>query len=155
MTHATRLATVDDFAALHALYKDLVGTIEVPDGAEGQQRLAEILDHPGTSIIVAEAEDTVCAMATLHILPNMTFAGRPYALIENVVTLQAFQGRGLGQAVMTRAAQMAWDRDVYKIMLLTGRDLGARGFYERLGYVADEKWGMTLRRAPKRQPQVV
>ncbi|MFT7594082.1 MAG: hypothetical protein ACI8R4_001400 [Paracoccaceae bacterium] len=37
-------------------------------------------------------------------------------------------------------------------MLLTGKDLGARGFYEKLGYTEDEKFGMILRRAPKRQP---
>ena len=54
---------------------------------------------------------------------------------------------------MEAAAARAWAAEVYKIMLLTGQDLGARGVYEALGYTADEKFGMTLRRAPKRQPQ--
>ena len=82
----------------------------------------------------------------------MTFSGRPYALIENVVTLNSHRGQGCSRAVMQEAAQRAWRAGAYKIMLLTGQDAGARGFYEKLGYTAEEKFGMTLRRAPKRQP---
>lgn len=141
-----------DFEDVFALYKALVGAIDVIDGPDGRARLTEILSHPGTSIYGAELDGTLSAMATLHILPNMTFGGRSYALIENVVTLPGCQGQGLGRMVMTRLAQVAWDAGAYKIMLLTGQDLGARGFYEKLGYSGDEKFGMTLRRAPKRQP---
>ena len=76
----------------------------------------------------------------------------PYALIENVATARAAQRQGLGRLVMETAAEAAWARNAYKIMLLTGQTLGARGFYERLGYAADQKHGMVLRRAPQRQP---
>lgn len=153
MTGVTlRPAAVADFQHLHQLYKDLVGTIEVPYGDAGRARMAEVLDHPGTTVFVAEAQDQLVSMATLHVLPNMTFGGRPYALVENVVTLRAHHGLGVGRQVMEHLAQAAWDAGAYKIMLLTGKDLGARGFYEKLGYTADEKFGMTLRRAPKRQP---
>lgn len=148
-----RTATLDDFEALHALYKELVGTIEVPEGDMGQARLAEILNHPGTQICVAEVDGILVSMVTLHVLPNMTFDGRPYALIENVVTLTPHQGQGIGRAVMEYAAEQAWSSGCYKIMLLTGTTLGARGFYEKLGYDPDSKQGMILRRAPQRQPQ--
>lgn len=150
--HLLRCATPDDFDDLHALYKDLVGTIGVPAGAAGRARLARILSHPGTAIHAAQVDGRLVSMATLHVLPNLTFDGRPYALAENVVTLRSFQGQGIGRAVMTHLAEAAWAANAYKIMLLTGQDLGARGFYERLGYSADEKFGMTLRRAPGRQP---
>ncbi|MEO1364479.1 MAG: GNAT family N-acetyltransferase [Pseudomonadota bacterium] len=90
-------------------------------------------------------------MVTLHILPNMTQGGRPYALIENVVTHAEHRGAGHGRQVMEAAVAAAWAADCYKIMLLTGQTAQARGFYEALGFSADEKWGMTLRRAPLRQ----
>lgn len=147
-----REAALSDFDALHALYKELVGRIDVPAGAAGRARLAEVLAHPGTRIFIVEEEARAAAMATLHVLPNMTFGGRPYALVENVVTLKSCQGRGLGRRVMAALVNAAWSAGAYKIMLLTGRDLGARGFYEKLGFSAEEKHGMTLRRAPKRQP---
>jgi GNAT superfamily N-acetyltransferase len=147
-----RQATPPDYAALHALYTELAGTIPVIDGAQGQSRLAEILNHPGTQIIVADLAGQPVSAATLHVLPNMTFGGRPYALIENVVTQKAHQGRGLGRAVMGYAADQAWAAGCYKIMLLTGTALGARGFYEKLGYEGDSKQAMIMRRAPQRQP---
>lgn len=147
-----RLATLADFEHLHRLYKDLVGTIAVPDGDVGRAQMAKILDHPGTTVFVADLQGLPVSMATLHVLPNMTFGGRSYALVENVVTLRAHHGLGLGRQVMEHVAQAAWDAGAYKIMLLTGKDLGARGFYEKLGFTAEEKFGMTLRRAPKRQP---
>ena len=73
-------------------------------------------------------------------------------LVENVVTLQAFQGRGLARDVMTALIKAAWAADAYKIMLLTGRKQGARGFYRKLGFRDDQKHGMMLRRAPMRLP---
>jgi GNAT superfamily N-acetyltransferase len=80
----------------------------------------------------------------------MTYEGRPYAVIENVVTLKRCQGQGLGRMVMQAAIDAAWVAGAYKVMLLTGKSLGAKGFYEKLGFTSEEKFGMTLRRAPPR-----
>jgi len=107
---------------------------------------------PFSTVFGAEENGAVVAIATVHVLPNMTFGGRPYALIENVVTASSMQGRGHGRAVMETAVAHAWQQGCYKIMLLTGRTARARGFYEALGFTADEKWGMTLRRAGPRRP---
>ncbi|AHC99876.1 GNAT family N-acetyltransferase [Leisingera methylohalidivorans] len=147
-----RRAAERDYGGLLRLYRELMGDLPVLAGVEGAAMLRRILQHPGTSIAVAEAEGQVVSTATLHVLPNLTHGGRPYALIENVVTLRAFQGRGLGRAVMTFARDAAWAQDAYKIMLLTGSAAAARGFYERLGYSGDDKHAMTLRRSPARKP---
>ncbi|UWQ75584.1 GNAT family N-acetyltransferase [Leisingera sp. M658] len=148
-----RVANEQDYGDLLCLYRELMGDLPVLSGSEGAAVLSRILALPGTCISVAEAEGQVVAAATLHVLPNLTHGGRPYALIENVVTLQAFQCRGFGRAVMTFAQDQAWAMDAYKIMLLTGKAAGVRGFYERLGYSGDDKHAMTLRRSPARQPQ--
>ena len=90
-------------------------------------------------------------MATLHLLPNMTYGGRPYGLVENVVTLSAMQGQGLGRAVMEAVIAAAWEADAYKIMLLTGKEAGAKGFYYKLGFSNEQKFGMMLRRVEMRR----
>ncbi|MGB3245993.1 MAG: GNAT family N-acetyltransferase [Sulfitobacter sp.] len=141
-----RKLTLGDYKHARALYGALTTGGSLPDLHEGRIAFGRILTHPGTAILGALDADSVVSMATLHILPNMTYGARPYALIENVATIQTHEGRGFGRAVMQSAAEMAWEADAYKIMLLTGRLNGVKGFYERLGYVASEKHGLVLRR---------
>ena len=149
-----RTACENDYRSVVALYNEFGGDFPTVDGPKGIKKWQEILDHPGTSIFVAEEDDLLVAVVSLHILPNMTFGGRPYALIENVITAKTYRGQGWGKKVMEQAIQKAWDADVYKIMLLSSqkrKDGTARGFYENLGFSADEKFGMTLRRVPARE----
>ncbi|WP_299599530.1 GNAT family N-acetyltransferase [uncultured Tateyamaria sp.] len=143
---STRTLTAADTAQALTLYRHLVG--EQPLASDSA--FAELIDHPGTWVWGAFLSDHLVAMATLHVLPNMTQGGRPYALVENVVTHQTHRGTGQGRRVMQAAIDAAWAADCYKIMLLTGRTAEARGFYEKLGFGTDEKWGMTIRRVPER-----
>jgi GNAT superfamily N-acetyltransferase len=144
---------LDDYNDAYRLYKELVGDTPVPDGGVGMRQFARVIDHPGTTIYGVQRDGEIRSMATLHLLPNMTFAGRPYGLVENVVTLRAYQGQGFGRQVMTHIRDIAWEADAYKVMLLTGQAFGNKGFYEALGYTADEKHGMTMRRVPPRAPR--
>ncbi|WP_085905679.1 GNAT family N-acetyltransferase [Kiloniella majae] len=168
-----RLARETDYAFAVELYAEFGGAVPGISGEEGLAQWRSLLAHPGTSVIVAvdqESEATagkadkakaarqicapVCAIVTLHVLPNMTYLGRPYALIENVITSQEYRGQGLGRQVMARAIDMAWEANAYKIMLLTGKgrkDGGTKGFYESLGFSDEDKYGMTLRKLPSRK----
>ena len=137
----------DDFDDALALYRELSGTRPVADGDFGRDRFREVLDRDGTAIYGAEMDGSIVSMATLHLMPNMTYGGRPYALVENVVTLKTHQGQGIGRGVMNALIDAAWAADAYKVMLLTGRRAEARGFYEKLGFDGDEKHGMILRKA--------
>jgi len=135
-----------DFADAQALYHELVGQEPVA----GKAQFEAILRHSGTQIIGCEAVGSVVSMATLHLLPNMTNGGRPYGLVENVVTLAAVQGHGFGRAVMEAVIASAWAANAYKIMLLTGKAADARGFYKKLGFSDEHKHGMMLRRVALR-----
>ncbi|MEL6218731.1 MAG: GNAT family N-acetyltransferase [Pseudomonadota bacterium] len=150
---AVRAARSTDYEAVLALYRELMGENPVIEGANGERRFAEVLAHPGTTLFVAEEDGAVVSVATLHVLPNMTFGGKPYALVENVVTLARCQGRGLGTQVMEHLIEAAWGAGCYKIMLLTAQGYGARDFYAKLGFSDTDKHGMTLRRAPPRRPR--
>lgn len=136
-----RHLTQSDWPDAEALYWELTKS-----GAVGDEAMfARVLSHPGTSVLGAELDGRIVSMVTLHILPNLTYGGRPYGLIENVVTAKAHRGRGLARAVMEFALQSAKDQGCYKVMLLTGRGRDAKGFYEAVGFNADEKWGMMIR----------
>jgi GNAT superfamily N-acetyltransferase len=145
-TPVFRKLVASDFEDAVALYKELSTLNPIADGELGAAQFRRILEFEGTAIYGAEMDGRIVSMATLHILPNMTQAGRPYCLVENVVTLQAYQGKGFGRGVLNSLIQAAWDSDAYKIMLLTGKARTAKGFYEKLGFVGDQKHGMILRR---------
>ena len=100
------------------------------------------LEFQGTLMLGAEVSGQIVSMATLHILPNLGGARLAYGLVENVVTLRAFHGKGLGRGVMTMLIESAWSAGAYKIMLLTGAEAGAVGFYEKLGFSGESKVGM-------------
>jgi GNAT superfamily N-acetyltransferase len=109
------------------------------------------LEFQGTLMFGAEVDGRVVSMATLHILPNLGGARLAYGLVENVVTLQMFQKQGLGYGVMNMLIDAAWAAGAYKIMLLTGSDAGAVGFYEKLGFSGESKIGMQMRKIPVRK----
>lgn len=146
MKATCRALTPADYADARTLYQALSTGHSLPSHDAGIGGFETLLAHPGTWVIGAELNTRILAMATLHILPNMTYQMRPYAVVENVANLQSHQGKGLGRQIMAAVADKAWAEGAFKIMLLTNRDRGATAFYEKLGYVADEKDGMILRR---------
>ncbi|GFE66347.1 GNAT family N-acetyltransferase [Litoreibacter roseus] len=140
-----RSASLRDFSALLKLYSELTGGLPVLSGNAGRAKLKEILQHEGTYVFGAEVSGKLVSVATLHICPNLTFSGRSYARIENVVTLASHRGQGLSRVVMEHLIEIARMANVVSIVLLTGKGLKARGFYEKCGFSADEKWGMIIK----------
>lgn len=136
-----RAARHEDAEALLPLYQDLTAGPDIGNVRDVMQ----VIDHPGSMICLAGEHAQICAMVTLHVLPNVTWNARPYALIENVTTRHASRLRGFGRIAMEYALSRAKESNSYKVMLLTGHRREARGFYEAVGFSADEKWGMTLR----------
>jgi GNAT superfamily N-acetyltransferase len=135
-----RLGPEDITAALN-LYAVLE---EVSEPGDPDAVLA-VLNHPGTDVYGMFEGDALRAMATLHLLPNVTRNARPYALIENVVTATAHRRRGFARAVLETCIQASRDGGAYKIMLLTGQARGAIGFYKKVGFREDDKFGLTIR----------
>lgn len=135
--------THDDFEQALRLYQILTrDPVPVSTSAD---TFDAVLNHAGTTIIGMQNSGQIIAMITLHILPNMTSGGRPYCLIENVVCDPAFQGKGIGRAVLQAGIDRARAAGSYKIMLMTGTARGALGFYEKLGFSGHEKHGLVIR----------
>ncbi|MEP6269224.1 MAG: GNAT family N-acetyltransferase [Paracoccaceae bacterium] len=104
-----------------------------------------VLAHPGTTVFGAEGAGDLLGMVTLHLLPNVTWHGRSYGVIENVFTHQNHRKRGVGRSIMQMALDHAWKETAYKVMLKAGQQRGARGFYQALGFTDVDKFAMVLR----------
>ncbi len=93
-------------------------------------------------IVLKTREGQIVASCVCVIVPNLTHGQRPYALVENVVTHEAFRKRGYASRCLEYAKKLAKRENCYKIMLLTGskRESTLR-FYENAGYNRKDKTG--------------
>ncbi len=86
------------------------------------------------------SEWELVSSCTLSVIPNLSRGCRPYGVIENVVTNTSCRRKGYGSAVMTHALTYAWQRECYKVMLMTGRKTKeVYRFYESLGFDQQKK----------------
>jgi GNAT superfamily N-acetyltransferase len=135
MVTVIRKAVSADLPDILALYAELSATDLLPGAAEAAQTWLQILTSEMVSVHVAACDGCVVSTCVLVIVPNLTRGMRPFALIENVVTLQRVRGQGLGRRVIQAAFDRAWAAGCYKVMLLTGRkDPAVLGFYESCGF---------------------
>ena len=84
---------------------------------------------------VAEIEGKLVGSCVCQIIPNLTHGMRPYAVIENVVTDEAFRRQGIATACLHFAREEARAAGCYKLMLSTGsKKEETLRFYEKAGY---------------------
>lgn len=106
----------------------------------------KIFNDPGQCVFVAEADGQLVASCILVIVSNLTRGGKPYALIENVVTHDDYRKKGYGRAVLEKAIETAREEGCYKVMLMTGRkDEGINSFYEKAGFDRSMKTGFCIK----------
>jgi N-acetylglutamate synthase-like GNAT family acetyltransferase len=95
---------------------------------------------PGLKLFVIEQDDAIVATTYLNVIPNLTRAASPYAVIENVIVDQQHRGKGLGKRVMAGTLNAAWEAGCYKAMVQTGSSRPAtHAFYKACGFSPNEK----------------
>jgi GNAT superfamily N-acetyltransferase len=120
---------LDLYAHLHASDDPL------PDRFEVEAVWKKVLDSPYFRYFGVFLDGQLVSSCTLSIIPNLTRGCRSYGLIENVVTHKEFRHQGFGAAVLKYALEFAWDKNCYKVMLLTSRKSKAiHNFYESVGF---------------------
>ena len=129
-----REAAPNDLSALLGLYAFLHDEAPPP-----QEKAADIWGHicaaEGHHVILGFLRGVAVSSCVLVVVPNLTRGGRPYALVENVITHPDFRHMGFASAVLAYAEQLARDANCYKIMLSSGaKDKATLRFYEAAGY---------------------
>ena len=146
-----RAAHAADLEGLAALYPHLNPSDEPISRDLATARLDAINQIPGSTVLLGLLHDELVASCTLIVIPNLTNGGKPYGLIENVVTHAGYRGRGYGTSILHAAAKAAWDAGCYKVMLMTGsKQPSTLKFYENAGF-EPTKTGFQMRRISARQ----
>ena len=146
-----RAAHAADLEGLAALYPHLNPSDEPISRDLATARLDAINQIPGSTVLLGLLHDELVASCTLIVIPNLTNGGKPYGLIENVVTHAGYRGRGYGTRILHAAAKAAWDAGCYKVMLMTGsKQPSTLKFYENAGF-EQTKTGFQMRRMSARQ----
>lgn len=102
----------------------------------------DIYEDPNTFYIVVDINGEIVSSCMLIIIRNLTRNARPFGLIENVVTHSNYRKKGYGRKVLSKALEIAWEMNCYKVMLLTGsKKEETLRFYENAGFKRGEKTG--------------
>jgi GNAT superfamily N-acetyltransferase len=106
--------------------------------SDGSDRAAfdAILRAASLTLFVLEQAEKVVATTYLNVIPNITRAASPYAVIENVVVEQTLRGTGLGKKIMAATLEAAWAAGCYKVMLQTGsKRASTQAFCRSCGFI--------------------
>ena len=135
-----READKDDLNALLELYLGLHED-RIPEHNEYLESTWErIIEDKNHHLIVNEIDGQIVSSCVCVIIPNLTRNVRPYAFIENVVTHEAYRGKGYASECLNYAKQIAEQENCYKMMLLTGsKQPETLRFYENAGYNSSDK----------------
>jgi GNAT superfamily N-acetyltransferase len=147
MQGTIRSATGSDITALRDLYAQLEPNDPPwPSDAAATEALSRVLQHPGVTILLAEAAGRAVSTAMLIVSPNFSRGGRPFAMIENVVTDSKHRRQGYGRQVIKFAIDMARSEGCYRVTLMTGskREETLR-FYEAAGLRRNTKTAFEAR----------
>lgn len=140
---AIRLIRHDELDQLLELYRQLnTEDPVIPPTEELDRQWNDMFHDPNMKFVVAEDQGKLAAVCVLVIVRNLTRGGRPFGLIENVVTSENHRKKGYGSQILQKALDLARQADCYKVMLLTSsKEDATLRFYEKNGFEKDVKTG--------------
>jgi GNAT superfamily N-acetyltransferase len=149
-----RFAEHRDLKAVLRLYQELRPQDPELAASRAEAVWSDVLGQPHIRIVVAEVDGGLASTCMIAVIANLASEGRPFAVIEHVITLPQFRGQGLASAVMRRALDFAWSRNCCKVMLLSGMQRPeAHKLYESLGFRGDVERGFVIKPNARRVSQ--
>ncbi len=129
-----------DIDELFELYTQLHGNT-IPEMDERvKETIRYILADPNYHLLIGRSDGHLVASVSMIVIPNLTHSQRPYALVENVITDEAYRGLSYATILLEAARAIAVSNHCYKIMLMTGsKSDKTLAFYERAGYNRQDK----------------
>ncbi|MBQ4191712.1 MAG: GNAT family N-acetyltransferase [Clostridiales bacterium] len=135
-----REAVKEDLKELLELYLYLHEDSIPEDSEHLRNTWNQIINDPNHHIILNVIDGKIISSCVCVIIPNLTRNVRPYAFVENVVTHEAYRGKGYAGECLDYAKRIALDNNCYKMMLLTGsKKPETWHFYEKAGYNRNDK----------------
>jgi GNAT superfamily N-acetyltransferase len=144
-----RAAAADVPAIVRLLAADPIAAaregVHAGEDLAGYQRAFRAVDSdPAHILVVGQAGPEVVATMQVSFIPGMSHRGALRAQVEAVEVDNAYQGRGLGAAMMNWAIGEARQRGCGLVQLTSDKSrTSAHRFYQRLGFVPSHE-GMKL-----------
>ena len=91
--------------------------------------------QPGEYLLVNEIDERIVATAQLNIIPSYAHLGRPYAIVNYVVTDENEHRKGYMSEIFTKIEEICNKNDCSSILLASAEwRKNAHAFYESIGY---------------------
>ncbi|HZG18031.1 MAG TPA: GNAT family N-acetyltransferase [Candidatus Bathyarchaeia archaeon] len=133
-----RKVECNDAAELSELFMDFIG--KESNLAAMRKQIEVISNHPNYYVAVACDEDKVVGTAMGIICYDLVGECNPFMLIENVVVLPQYQGRGVGRLLMQELEDFGQKNQCnYVILVSESKREPSHQFYEALGYSTDQR----------------
>ncbi len=93
----------------------------------------------GGCIVGAFIKDELVGTCTINMCANLSWSGRPYAIIENVIVSKNHRNKGIGKSILKFSRKYAEVFGCYKVALMTGsRKQSTLNFYEAAGLTGNK-----------------
>ncbi len=102
------------------------------DHTAAYKALLEITQNKDYFLKVCEIEGKLAGTAMLLVQMNLSHGGKPYGHIENVVTDQAYRGKGVGGLLVEDLLREAKTARCYKVILDCAESVSP--FYQKFGF---------------------
>jgi GNAT superfamily N-acetyltransferase len=141
-----RIATINDLQGVLTLYKELRPLDPDVEINFANEKWAEIINDTKTYVVVAEIDGELASTCALSLNNSIANGARPFAIIEHVITSDRFRRRGLSRQVLEFSLSLAWQKNCYKVMLLSGEKLqSAHALYESVGFKSGIEKGFVIK----------
>lgn len=141
-----RIANQDDLAGVLKLYKELRGNDPERTVEQLSTAWEEMQNNPNILVVVAEVNGTLASTCQLALVPTVTNAGKPFGIVEHVITSENFRRKGLSQKVLEKALTLAWSKGCYQVVLLSGETrTSAHRLYEKVGFQSGIEKGFVIK----------
>ena len=131
MSITVRPITSEDFAAVTRLL-EILGrpTVDETSQAAARRVFQEHVDNPDNASLLAEFDGEPVGFISLVIRPRLNWT-TPQAWVPDLIVAEAMRGQGVGHALLTRAIEIARQRNCHELTLESGFSRTvAHAFYE-------------------------
>lgn len=141
---------MNDLPDLTVLYRHLYPRYRIFAKALALDAFQQAIEEPGVTILAGLLDQKLVSASTLIVIPNATWAGKPVAMIDNVVTHSDHRQNGYARDVVRCSIRLAWRVGCTKVLLLGGfNDPAVSGLCASNGFEMTS-YGFELRRDTKR-----
>lgn len=145
MSIEIRPATGADLPRVLELLGEMYPEDPLLPGTGADRIWAEISSQSGRCLLVAEdGAGELLGTVDCVVMPNLSRAGRPRLVMENLVVSEAHRRRGVGRLLMAAVRERAEREGCYKVQFLSAEDAYVHEFYRSCGYTPWEGGGFYL-----------